>query len=102
MMATRWCHNAKTGEIFSYKVSDGLTDFPRGDWLAYGDYLTTDFASRAEAEQWGRENTVCLCCRSVRPGQPGDSCPYCSTTLGSGPEYWPANPRNPFSPAETA
>ncbi len=48
----KWCHNAKTGEIFSYNVEGELTDFPRGTLLAYGDYLTTGFESREAAELW--------------------------------------------------
>lgn len=50
-MMTKWCYNAKTGEIFSYNVEGNLTDFPRGTLLAYGDYLTTGIESREEAEQ---------------------------------------------------
>lgn len=48
---TLWCHNAKTGEIFSYKQENELTDFPRGTFLAYGVYLTTDFRSKEEAQE---------------------------------------------------
>lgn len=73
-MATEWCHNAKTGEIFSYKSCGELTDFPRGTFLAYGDYLTTGMKSRAEAVKWSREWAACLRCRAARPGQPGDKC----------------------------
>jgi len=50
----KWCHNAKTGEIFSYNQEGELTDFPRGDFLAYGDYLTTQFTTKEEAIQWQR------------------------------------------------
>lgn len=54
-MSTRWCANGLTGEVFSYEVGGNLTDFPRGDYLAYGDALTTGMKSRAEAEAWLRE-----------------------------------------------
>ncbi|MDY7037851.1 MAG: hypothetical protein SV375_17025 [Thermodesulfobacteriota bacterium] len=54
-MPLKWCHNEKTGEIFSYTEAEGITDFPRGTFLAYGDYLTTGFKSKQEAEKWKKE-----------------------------------------------
>lgn len=80
-MAIKWCHNAKTKEIFSYEVSGGITDFPRGQLLAYGDYLTTGIESKAAAEKWGMEWTACSVCRAAVPGKPGDKCSRCGTIL---------------------
>lgn len=76
-----WCHNAKTGEIFSYHESGELTDFPRGTWLAYRNYLTTGFKSQAEAEKWAIEWHACERCREARHGVIGDKCKFCGSKL---------------------
>lgn len=55
MSNIRWCCNGVTKEVFSYRVADELTDFPRGTFLAYGDALVTGFHSKPEAEQWLKE-----------------------------------------------
>lgn len=80
-MATRWCHNAKTGEIFSYTVSGGITDFPRGTFLAYRDYLTTGLRSKKEAEKWAKEWLPCTKCRSARKPNNEGRCDLCKTQL---------------------
>ena len=66
-MSIKWCHNAKTGEVFSYEVSGNLTDFPRGTFIAHGDYLTTGFPSKQEAIDWGKEYGPCEKCKSAMP-----------------------------------
>ena len=76
-MATYWYHNAYTGTIDSYKQSDGLTDFPRGELLVYGDYLTTGLQSREAANAWAKEWHACLKCKSVRCGVIGELCLFC-------------------------
>lgn len=69
---TRWCHNAKTGEIFSYNQEGDYTDFPRGDYLVYGDYLTTGFASKAGAVEYARTHGACHKCKgSTSPDTTG-------------------------------
>ena len=77
-MATRWYHNAKTGEIASYQVSGELTDFPRGTWLAYQDYITTNFETQAAAKQWAVEWFACPKCKRVVKGP---ICCWCGTVL---------------------
>jgi hypothetical protein len=66
MKKIRWCYNAKTGEIFSYAIYDnGDTDFPRGDFLVYEDYLTTGMRSKKEAIAWAKEHPICEQCKRV-------------------------------------
>lgn len=77
----KWCSNAKTGEIFSYIVSGDITDFPRGTFLAYGDYLTTGLKSRQSAFEWSKEWSACLKCKCSRHGKDGDKCSFCGETL---------------------
>lgn len=77
----KWCHNAKTGEIFSYKEEGELTDFPRGTFLAYGDYLTTGFKNKEEAESWAKEHGCCFKCKSsCKPNEEG-KCPFCGGNI---------------------
>lgn len=76
----KWCHNSKTGEIFSYKSDGDLTDFPRGILLVYEDYLTTGLDSREKAEQWAKEWGACPKCRSARKSH-GGVCLFCNTPL---------------------
>lgn len=76
----KWYYNAKTGEIDSYNECGELTDFPRGVWLAYGDYLTTGFKSRAEAIQWSNEWGACLKCKSARFSH-GGQCAFCESDI---------------------
>ena len=80
-MAEKWCHNAKTGEIFSYNVEGDLTDFPRGDLMAYGDYLTTGIKSREEAEEWAKTNLPCEKCKSSRTADDDGNCRFCGSKL---------------------
>ena len=40
--------------IFSYIESEGITDFPRGVFLAYGDYLTTGFKTKEKAIEYSK------------------------------------------------
>lgn len=75
-METRWYHNAKTGEIESYHVDGDWTDFPRGTFLAYGDYLTTGFKTREAAVKWATEYGCCEKCKSSRPVKHG-RCLFC-------------------------
>lgn len=79
-MSTRWCHNAKTGDIFSYKVSDDLTDFPRGVFLAYQDYLTTGLKSEDEAKEWAENHGVCNKCKDSCLSKDGN-CFMCGNQL---------------------
>lgn len=80
-MQTLWCHNGKTGEIFSYRQDGEWNDFPRGTFLAYGDYLTTGFASKDEAEQWAVEWHACPKCKEMRKAAVGTQCWFCRTVL---------------------
>lgn len=80
-MATKWYHNAMTGEIDSYQVDGELTDFSRGLLMAYGDYLTTGLKSQEDAEAWAQEWHACPKCESVRHGQVDDPCLFCGTLL---------------------
>jgi len=80
-MATKWYHNAKTGEIDSYEVSGNITDFPRGVFLAYGDFLTTGMKSRKEAEDWGNGQSECPKCRCSKFGKHEETCRQCGTPL---------------------
>jgi len=82
-MPKKWCYNAKTGDIFGYTEAEGITDFPRGTFLAYGDFLTTGIGSRAAAETWANEWSACLKCKATRHGKPGELCPFCGTNLSA-------------------
>ena len=84
-MGIQWCHNAKTGEIFNYKACGELTDFPRGTWLAYGDYLTTGMGSREEAEEWAKEWVACETCKEARSYGDG-KCRFCGSPLPDPPK----------------
>jgi len=81
----KYAYNSKTGEIIEYTEFGDESDFPRGTWLVYADYITTGFKSRAEAEAWSKEWSACLTCKSVRNGKPGDKCRFCGENL-SDPE----------------
>lgn len=81
-MAIKWCHNAVTGEIFSYnEYSDGNTDFPRGTFLAYNDYLTTGFNSKQDAIEWGLKHGECRHCKSSRPVKQDGNCIFCGNPV---------------------
>ena len=43
--------NHKLGTVDSYNIEGELTDFSRGELLAYGDYLVTGIDTREEAEK---------------------------------------------------
>lgn len=77
MANTVWCYNAKTGEIFSYQESGGLTDFPRGTFLAYLDYLTTGIESKAAAIEWAKQYGECATCKEARPINDKGKCRFC-------------------------
>lgn len=77
----KWCHNSKTGEIFDYNQEEELTDFPRGVFLAYGDYLTTGFNNKKEAEEWAKEYKPCHKCRSSRKSNEAGNCRFCGSNL---------------------
>ena len=77
----KWYHNSRTGEIGSYTEAEGITDFPRGTLLAYGDYLTIGFNSLEEAKEWAAEWGACDKCRSSRkPNESGD-CQFCGSPV---------------------
>lgn len=80
-MSTEWYYNSKTGEIDSYEVSGNLTDFPRGVFLAYGNYLVTGIKSKEKAEVWAKEWSACPKCKSIRHGKPGEACEFCGIVL---------------------
>jgi hypothetical protein len=77
-MARKWCHNAKTGEIFDYiEYNDGTTDFPRGTFIVYDDYLTVGISSKEKAIEWAKEWGCCDKCKgSSKPKEDG-SCFRC-------------------------
>jgi len=72
-----WCYNSKTGELFNYEVCGSLTDFPRGDLLAYGDYLTTGFKTREAAVEWSKEWGHCPKCKRTSHKTPDGICSWC-------------------------
>jgi D-lyxose ketol-isomerase len=80
-MTTKWCHNAYNGEIFSYQVSGDLTDFSRGTFLAYGDYLTTNFNSKKDAIEWAKTHGICNKCNSSRKANKAGKCIFCGTEI---------------------
>ena len=77
MANTKWCYNSLTGEMFSYQESGGLTDFPRGDFLAYGDYLTVGFKTRKDAEDWAKEWGHCKKCKRTAHKTDDGICSLC-------------------------
>ena len=76
-MPVRWYHNAKTGEIDWFTQEETLTDFPRGVFLAYGDYLTIGFKSKDEAVAWANEWGDCTKCKAARKPNGQGVCPFC-------------------------
>lgn len=80
-MTIEWCVNSKTGEIFDYVSEGEHTDFPRGTFLAYHDYLTTGLKSKEEAEKWSLEWSVCNNCKCDRHGKDGERCRFCGSVL---------------------
>lgn len=80
-MAIKWYHNSKTGEIDYYESCGTLTDFPRGVLLAYGDYLTTGFDTKEDAEKWAGEWVACPKCKTTVKPKEG-CCPHCNLELG--------------------
>lgn len=80
-MGRKWCYNGKTGEIFSYEQSDNLTDFPRGMYLAYDDYLVTDIKNFREARKIKKEWGICHKCKSTRASKKGEKCFVCKEIL---------------------
>ena len=47
----KWYVCEKCDGVFSYEEIDDWTDFPRGEYLAHWDYLTTGLKSREHAER---------------------------------------------------
>ena len=80
-MTKYWCHNAKTGEIFSYNVTDCRTDFPKGTLLVCGDHLTTGFKSKEDAQKWSMKYGCCDRCKtSLAPDEKGE-CRVCGSSM---------------------
>ncbi len=77
----KWYYNAYTGEIESYVEEGTLTDFPRGVYLAYNDYLTTGFDSREQAEKWAKEWGKCSQCKSIRKANEHGCCNFCGSKI---------------------
>lgn len=77
----KWCHNSKTGEIFSYSVEGGMTDFSRGTLMAYGDYLTTNFDSEGEAKEWASKWGYCGTCRGSCTADKDGKCRHCGSEV---------------------
>jgi len=76
-----WCANPLTRKVFQYTQSEGITDFPRGEFLAYGDYIITGIESREEAQKWVDEYACCHKCRNSWKGHKGDPCPICKEPM---------------------
>lgn len=85
-MPKLWCVNSKTGEVFQYTSAEGITDFPRGDFLAYGDYLTTGIESLEFALAWHRISSICDHCRRMVMGPPGSPCTSCDRPTDPAPD----------------
>lgn len=51
-MTKYWYCNDKTREVGSYHVCGELTDFPRGEFLAYRDFIVTGFKTEGDANKW--------------------------------------------------
>jgi len=55
---TRWYCCEKCQEVDSYQqYPDGHNTFPRGEFIAHRDFLTTGFKTKEEAEAWLSEHT---------------------------------------------
>src|SRR5262245_62847353 len=85
-MATKWCYNAATNEVFDYEVCGDLTDFPRGTFLAYRDYLITGIPTKDDADGWAAKYTACYYCKDSVSGKAGESCKRCGNRLGDRPQ----------------
>jgi len=81
-MAIKYYHNALTGEIDSYEVEGSLTSFNRGILLAYGDYLTTGFDTKQQAEEWAKHQMICRECKASR-SKVRNKCFVCGNKLES-------------------
>lgn len=78
----QWYLNTKTGEIDFYNISGGLTDFARGTFLVYGDYLVTGFNTKQQAEEAKNKYFPCTKCKSARPvKEETNNCLYCGEKL---------------------
>ena len=73
----RYAVNTYDREIVVYNISGELTDFPRGLFLAYADYLVTGLESKHEAEGFH----ACPHCKGSVPGKVGELCFRCKTPL---------------------
>lgn len=79
-MTTKWYLNTKTKYIGMYEeYQNGNTNFPRGELMAYRDYLVSNFSSKEEAQQSGY--MACEKCEdAVKPDHNG-VCWRCKGTL---------------------
>ena len=75
-MTVKYCYNAKTGESFSYNVIGSYTDFPRGELMAYEDYLVTGIDNLFQLFSVESEFGECPKCKSVRRSING-KCTFC-------------------------
>lgn len=55
----RWyaCQRCKRVDHY-YELDDGMTTFPRGEFLGHRDYLATGFESEADARKWLDEHPL--------------------------------------------
>ena len=81
-MTKKWYHNAKTGEIGSYnEYESGETDFPRGLFLAYSDYLTVGFSTEGKAIEWSKEWGGCDKCKGASSPNKDGVCFRCGEAV---------------------
>ena len=54
---TKWycCSKCKVVDSYAIDENSGDTTFPRGEFLAHSDYITTGMETRKEAEDWLKE-----------------------------------------------
>ena len=80
-MATKYCYNAKTGEIFEYHIdASGDTDFPRGTFLVDNRYLITGLIDIHDALGRAKEWGMCQTCDAVRRAREG-KCAFCGNEV---------------------
>lgn len=81
-MVSKWCYNAKTGNIFEYTIfEDETTDFPRGTYLVDYDSLVSGFVSYNEALAYSTKAGYCPKCKCVRTAADEKRCPVCSSVI---------------------
>lgn len=52
MMETQWYCCEKCKKVASYEVDGEWTSFPRGEYKAHWDHLTTGFKTQEAAQEW--------------------------------------------------